>query len=79
MGVTSVLMSSSASTRESQTHDVDVCGARKAYNMVAKRVINNQFRDAKLNKRSRMVRRVCALIVEALIILLFVIVILFLG
>ena len=51
-----------AITRESQTHDVDVCGAgkaynipakkRKAYNMVAKRVSNNQFRDAKLNKRS---------------------------
>ena len=35
-----------------QTHDVDVCGAGKAYNMVAKRVSNNQFRDAKLNKRS---------------------------
>ena len=42
-----------AITRESQTHDVDVCGAGKAYNMVAKRVSkNNQFRDAKLNKRS---------------------------
>ena len=41
-----------AITRESQTHDVDVCGAGKAYNMVAKRVRNNQFRDAKLNKRS---------------------------
>ena len=24
-------------TRESQTHDVDVCGAGKAYNMVAKK------------------------------------------
>ena len=41
-----------AITKESQTHDVDVCGAGKAYNMVAKRVSNNQFRDAKLNKRS---------------------------
>ena len=41
-----------AITREGQTHDVDVCGAGKAYNMVAKRVSNNQFRDAKLNKRS---------------------------
>ena len=41
-----------AITRESQTHDVDVCGAGKAYNMVAKMVSNNQFRDAKLNKRS---------------------------
>ena len=41
-----------AITRESQTHDVDVCGAGKAYNIVAKRVSNNQFRDAKLNKRS---------------------------
>ena len=41
-----------ATTRESQTHDVGVCGAWKAYNMVAKRVSNNQFRDAKLNKRS---------------------------
>ena len=41
-----------AITRESQTHDVDVCGAGKAYNMVAKRVSNNQFRDAKVNKRS---------------------------
>ena len=41
-----------AITRESQTHDVDVCGAGKAYNMVAKRVSNNLFRDAKLNKRS---------------------------
>ena len=41
-----------AITRESQTHDVDVCGAGKAYNMVAKkRISNNQFRDAKLNKR----------------------------
>ena len=39
-----------AITRESQTHDVDVCGAGKAYNMVAKMVSNNQFRDAKLNK-----------------------------
>ena len=26
-----------AITRESQTHDVDVCGAGKAYNMVAKK------------------------------------------
>ena len=41
-----------AITRESQTHDVDVCGAGKAYSMVAKRVSNNQFRDAKLKKRS---------------------------
>ena len=42
-----------AITRESQTHDVDVCGAGKAYNMVAKKkVSNNQFRDAKVNKRS---------------------------
>ena len=41
-----------AITRESQTHDVDVCGAGKAYKMVAKVVSNNQFRDAKLNKRS---------------------------
>ena len=41
-----------AITRESQTHNVDVCGAGKAYNMVAKRVNNNQFRDAMLNKRS---------------------------
>ena len=41
-----------AITRDSQTHDVDVCGAGKAYNMVAKRVSKNQFRDAKLNKRS---------------------------
>ena len=41
-----------AITRESQPHDVDVCGAGKAYTMVAKRVSNNQFRDAKLNKRS---------------------------
>ena len=41
-----------AITWESQTHDVDVCGAGKAYNMVAKKVSNNQFRDAKLNKRS---------------------------
>ena len=39
-------------TRESQTYDVDVCEAGKAYDMVAKRVGNNQFRDAKLNKRS---------------------------
>ena len=30
-----------AITRESQTHDVDVRGAGKAYNMVAKRVSNN--------------------------------------
>ena len=42
-------------TRESQMHDVDVCGAGKAYKMVAKVVSNNQFRDAKLNKRSTMV------------------------
>ena len=41
-----------AMARRCQTHDVDVCGAGKAYNMVAKRVSNNQFRDAKLNKRS---------------------------
>ena len=41
-----------AITRESQMHDVDVCGAGKAYNMVVKRVSNNQFRDEKLNKRS---------------------------
>ena len=34
-----------AITRESQTHDVNVCGAGKAYSMVAKRVSNNQFRD----------------------------------
>jgi len=38
--------------RESQAHDVDICGAGKAYDMVAKRVSNNQFRDAKLNKHS---------------------------
>ena len=31
-----------AITRESQTHDVDVCGVGKAYNMVAKRVNNNR-------------------------------------
>ena len=42
-------------TRENQTHDVDVCGAGKAYNMVAKRFSNNQFRDGKLNKCSTMV------------------------
>ena len=41
-----------AITRESQMQDVDVRGAGKAYNMVAKRVSNNQFRDAKLNKRA---------------------------
>ena len=41
-----------AITRESQTHDVDVFGAGKAYNMVAKRVSNNQFRELKLNKHS---------------------------
>ena len=45
-----------AITRESQTHDVDVCGAGKAYKMVAKVVSNNKFRDAKLNKRSRRYR-----------------------
>ena len=44
-----------AITRESKTHDVDVCGAGKAYNMVGKRVSNNQFRDAMLNKCSTMV------------------------
>ena len=37
-----------AITRESQIHDVDIYGAGKAYNMVAKRVSNNQFRDASL-------------------------------
>lgn len=41
-----------AIARWCRTHDVDVCGAGKAYNMVAKGVSNNQFRDAKLNKRS---------------------------
>ena len=41
-----------AIARWCQTHDVDVCGAGKAYNMVAIRVSNNQFRDAKVNKRS---------------------------
>ena len=46
-----------AITRETQTHDVDVCGAGKAYNMVAKRVSNNQFRDPNsINAR----RRYCA-------------------
>ena len=38
--------------KESKMHDVDVCGVGKAYNMVAKRVSNNHFRGAKLNKRS---------------------------
>ena len=42
-----------AITRESQTHNVDVCGAGKAYNMVAKRVSNNQFKDAKLINAQR--------------------------
>ena len=46
-----------AITRESQTHDVDVCGAGKAYNMVVERVSNNEFKDAKFNKRSK---RYCA-------------------
>ena len=35
-----------AITRESQTHDVDVCGAGKAYNMVAKKgsaIINSEM------------------------------------
>ena len=39
-----------AMARESQTHDRDICGVGKAYDMVPKRVSNNQFRDAKLNK-----------------------------
>ena len=38
-----------AITRENQTHDVDVCGAGKAYNMVAKRVSNYEFSDEDIN------------------------------
>ena len=36
-----------AITRESQTHDVDVCGAGKAYNMVAKgsAIINSEMQS----------------------------------
>ena len=34
-----------AITREGQMYDIDVCGAGKAYNMVEKRVSNNQFGD----------------------------------
>ena len=36
-----------AITRESQTHDVDVCGAGKAYNMIAKRsaIINSEMQS----------------------------------
>ena len=41
-----------AIARWCQMHDVDVCGAGKAYDMVAKKVSNNHFKDAKLNKRS---------------------------
>ena len=34
-------------TRESQTHDVDACGAGKAYNMVAKgpAIINSEMQS----------------------------------
>ena len=36
-----------AITRESETHDVDICGAGKAYNMVAKRsaIINLEMQS----------------------------------
>ena len=36
-----------AITRESQTHDVDVYGAGKAYNMIAKRsaIINSEMQS----------------------------------
>ena len=44
-------------TRESQTHDVDVCGAGKAYNMVAKgsAIINSEMQSG-INAQ----RRYCA-------------------
>ena len=43
-----------AITRESQAHDVDICGAGKAYNMVAKRsaIINSEM-QSRINAQRR--------------------------
>ena len=46
-----------AITRESQTHDVDVCGARKAYDIVAKML---SIINSKMQSRINAQRRYCA-------------------